>query len=133
MTTIKSPGGSNFPYYYKGGEIHCLKYGSYFNNETRLLAVMRAEEAFVAQPGRRLRLWVDFHESQLTDPVLAEFAASIRRLRLHIVRLAVVGCSGNDQWRLQAFGRHEGLDFRKLARFFDDPEDAKSWLVGEAY
>lgn len=30
---LKSPGGSLFPYYYKGGEIHCLKYGSKYKNE----------------------------------------------------------------------------------------------------
>lgn len=131
MTIIKSPGGSSFPYYYKGGELHCLKYGSYGANEERLLRVMRAEEEFVAQPGRRLRIWVDFYETQLSDTVLIEFAASVRRLRLHIVRLAIVGCSGPDQWRLQNFGRHEGLDLRKLARFFKDPEEAKAWLVCE--
>ena len=60
MPTQTSPGGSTFPYYYKGGEIHCLKYGGFFTDQEAVLTVMRAEEEFITQPNRQLRVWVDF-------------------------------------------------------------------------
>ena len=43
MPTPTSPGGSTFPYYYKGGEIHCLKFGGFLADEEALLTVMHAE------------------------------------------------------------------------------------------
>jgi hypothetical protein len=36
---MKSPGGSLFPYYYKGGEIHCLKYGNKYKDHEKLYPV----------------------------------------------------------------------------------------------
>lgn len=128
----KSPGGSTFPYYYQGGEIHCLKYGSFFANETALFAVMKAEEKFIAQPNRRLRIWVDFYETQLTDAVVLEFVESMHRLGNHLIKLAIVGCSRKDSWRLQRVGRKAGGLASVPVRFFRDPEDAKTWLVRES-
>lgn len=49
MPTQTSPGGSAFPYYDKGGELGCLKYGSFFADEEALLTVMRAEEQFIIE------------------------------------------------------------------------------------
>ena len=43
----KSPSGSLCPYYYMGGELHPLKYGSYFDKKEELLSVMKAEEEFI--------------------------------------------------------------------------------------
>ena len=37
MVMRKSPGGSLFPYYYKGGELFGLHYGSFFTDEEGLL------------------------------------------------------------------------------------------------
>ena len=60
-----SPSGSLCPYYYMGGELHPLKYGSHFDRKEELLAVMKV---------------------------------------LH-------------------------MDMGKAIRFYDDPEEAKKWLV----
>lgn len=131
MPTQKSPGGSNFPYYYKGGEIHALKYGSFFSDEAALFALMKAEEEFIAKPNRQLPIWVDFYETKLTDRVLVEFLKNIERLRPHILKLAVVGFSWFYQWRVRRLGKKLGIGFRVPVKFFSNPEDAKTWLVSE--
>ena len=56
---IKSPGGSLFPYYYKGGEIHCLKYGSKYKKYEELFELMRLEEEFIFKANKKLRIWID--------------------------------------------------------------------------
>lgn len=132
MPTQISPGGSTFPYYYKGGEIHCLKYGSFFTDEEALLSVMHAEEEFITQSNRQLRVWIDFYETRLTDKVLTELLRGLGRARQHIIKVAIVGCSWKDQWRLRLLGKKLGTGFPVPIRFFQDPEIAKTWLVGES-
>jgi hypothetical protein len=131
MYTQKSPGGSIFPYYYKGGEIHCLKYGSFFSNEEALFALMKAEEDFIMKPNRRLRIWVDFYETFLIEKVLIEFVESICRLSKHIIKLSIVGCSFKDKWRLRKLLKKSGIESLIVIKYFSDPEDAKTWLVRE--
>jgi hypothetical protein len=133
MYTQESPGGSTFPYYYKGGEIHCLKYGSFFSDEEALFTVIKAEEAFIAKPNRRLLIWVDFYETRLTGRILSEFAGSMNRLRPHIIKLAIVGCSFWEKQRLRFIARKSGEGLPAPTHFFADPEDAKTWLVSESF
>lgn len=127
---IKSPGGSTFPYYYKGGEIHALKYGSYFKDSTRLLGLMDAEEQFIQQrPAQKLRIWVDFYETELSEGIIARLAAHVTALDSQIIKLAIVGCSARDEKKiLKALNKANGVGGKPVC-FFDDPEDAKTWLV----
>ena len=122
-----------FPYYYKGGEIHCLKYGSFFSDEEALFALMKAEEEFIAKPDRQLLIWVDFYETRLTNRVLSEFVKNIKRLRPHIIKLAIVGCSFWEKQRLRYIDNRSGDGLPKGTQFFKDPEDAKTWLVSESF
>lgn len=129
---VKSPGGSTFPYYYKGGEIHGLKYGSFYSEEERLFAVMDAEADFIRKrPAQRLRAWVDFYETVLSDEVLLHFAHNILSFQDQLIKLAVAGFSSGDRARLKRLMKKEGLAFMVPVRFFDDPEDAKTWLVAD--
>ncbi len=121
-----------FPYYYKGGEIHCLKYGSFSSNEEFLLAVMKAEEAFIVGLNRHLLIWVDFYETKLTNQVLVEFIESINRLRPNILKLAIVGTPFLSKLRFNQLRKKLGMQLPS-ARFFSDPEDAKTWLVSESF
>ena len=132
MAIQKSPGGSMFPYYYKGGELFGAHYGSFFDNEGALLARMKGEEEFLLNSNRKLPFWVDFYESKLTDNVLIEFIESMHRLRSHIPRLAIVGCTFRDKRHLQSLIKKSGLEIPLPLRFFSDPEAAKTWLVGES-
>lgn len=126
---MKSPGGSLFPYYYKGGEIHCLKYGSKYNNEDELFKIMKLEEEFILKTNRKLKIWVDFYKTSISARVLQEFIENIRRLNEHIVKLSVVGLSGFNRWRLKNWIRKSQIKLN--ISFYADPEEAKTWLVSE--
>lgn len=128
MMIIKSPGGSIFPYYYKGGEIHCLKYGSFHANSESLFSLMKAEETFILGQPRRLAIWVDFYETELTREVMLEFAGNLARLQSHIRKLAIVGGYGSIH-RLRRYLRKQAPQLTIPIQYYGDPEEAKTWLV----
>ncbi|SEB91475.1 hypothetical protein [Paenibacillus sp. GP183] len=130
MNSIKSPGGSLFPYFYKNGEIHCLKYGSFYFNKDALFSLIKAEEEFILETHRRLDIWVDFYKTSLTQEVMNEFVESISRLNKSIRKLSIVGCSSIVKWRIRNKIKRNG-NISMSIKFFNDPEDAKSWLVME--
>ena len=84
MLLQKSPGGSVYPYYYKGGTLLGLHYGSFFKDEEALLARMRAEEQFITNSVRQTPLWIDFYKTKLKDRILDEFSSSILCLQKHL-------------------------------------------------
>ncbi|MBV6712534.1 hypothetical protein [Paenibacillus chitinolyticus] len=131
MYSIKSPGGSLFPYYYKGGEIHCLKYGSFFQDEAGLFKLMLEEEHFSGQRSQELRIWVDFYETRLSDDVIAAFVDHIGRLNAHIYKLTLVGCSFGSKLKLKKRLNRLDPPLKRPVSFFSDPEVAKTWLVRE--
>ena len=133
MVLQKSPGGSAYPYYFKGGTLLGLHYGSFFKDEEALLARMRAEEEFITNSVRQTPLWIDFYETKLTDKVLIEFSTSILRLQKHITKMAIVGCSFWNKRRLIKLGKQLGWKFQVPVRFFSDPEQAKTWLISETF
>lgn len=130
MVLKKSPGGSIFPYYYKNGELFGAHYESFAGKEKGLLERMKAEEEFFIQQHRALPYWVNFYGTRLTSPVLDEFTDSLSRLQKYIPRLAIVGCSLIDQWRLEQIRQRKNVNIP--IRYFRDPEIAKTWLVSEA-
>jgi hypothetical protein len=131
MNSQTSPGGSMFPYYYKNGELHCLKYGSFFNNEIALLILMKEEETFLVKPSIKIPVWVDFYETKLTDVLVQEFLQSMDRLQLYLRKLAIVGCSNWDKQRIQRTEKRLGIKFSLPVKYFMNPETAKTWLVKE--
>ena len=128
----KSPGGSVFPYYYKGGFLFGVHYGSFFDDEERLLERMKAEEGFITNSIRQTPIWIDFYESRLGEKVLVEFINSVFRMQAHITKLAIVGCSSKDRRRLTRALKRPGVELALPVRFFSDPEEAKTWLVSES-
>ncbi|MNB86899.1 hypothetical protein D3C75_338600 [compost metagenome] len=125
---VKSPGGSIFPYYYKGGEIHCLKYGSFHTDSKALFDLMKAEEAFILGQPKRLAIWVDLYETQLTKEVMVELSGNLIRLQSHIIKLAIVG-NYFSRHRLHRYLRKHAGQATVAIQYYDDPEDAKTWLV----
>ncbi|TYP72031.1 hypothetical protein [Paenibacillus methanolicus] len=130
MYSVKSPGGSLYPYYYKGGEIHCLKYGSFYRNKDSLVALMKEEEDFILGKKRRMRIWVDFYKTNVTNEVIAEFVESICRIAPSISKLSIVGCPAFTTWKIRS--RLRKVRKSLPLKFFVDPEDAKTWLVSES-
>ncbi len=128
MTSKKSPGGSIFPYYYKNGELFGVHYESFAGRESELLERIKAEEQFIIQQHYPLPYWANFYGTRLTDEVVGEFLHSIGRLQSCIPKLAIVGCSVIGKWRMERARKKLGI--RIPLRYFSDPEEAKTWLVG---
>ena len=124
---MKSPGGSMFPYYYKGGEIHCLKYGSKYHNEDSLFKLMEEEQEFIFNINRKLKIWVDFYKTTITDRVLQEFINHLQRINDRIDKISIVGLTGLNVWRIKRKIRKSGINL--IISFYKDPEDAKTWLI----
>ncbi|WP_413376595.1 hypothetical protein [Paenibacillus taichungensis] len=124
---MKSPGGSIFPYYYKGGEIHCLKYGSKHKDQNKLFDVMRQEEAFILGINKKLKVWVDMYETKITKEVLDQLICNMNNLKNHVDKLSFVGLSGKDRWKLKR--RLKSLGMGQFVSFYADPEEAKTWLI----
>jgi hypothetical protein len=129
MLSKKSPGGANFPYYYKNGELFGAHYESFEEREQDLLALMRAEEEFMIKQNHPLPYWVNFYGTNLTNVISIEFMQSMNRLNRYIPKLAIVGCSIIEKWRMEKARKEVSLPIP--VRYFNDPEVAKCWLVNE--
>lgn len=131
MPFKRSPGGSIFPYPYKGGELFGLHLASFGTDEDALISRMTAEEAFFIKQNRSIGLWIDFYESKLTDRVISEFLEFLQHTGNQVLKLGLVGCSGKDQRRINKHLKENGHFESLPVRYFNDPEDAKTWLVSE--
>jgi hypothetical protein len=131
LLSKKSPGGAMFPYYYKNGELFGAHYESFEKRENDLLALMSAEEEFMIKQNHPLPYWVNFYGTRLTNTVSVEFMQSMNRLHRYIPKLAIVGCSTIEKWRMEK--ARKKVNAAMTVRYFIDPEEAKSWLVGETH
>jgi|SRR5215208_299620 len=131
MLTQKSPSGALFPYYYKNGELFGLHLGSYFSNEDGVIAMMKAEALFFSGQHRQLGLWIDFYETKLTDRVIQEFIEMVKAMVPRVIRLGIVGCSFINRWKIKRLIKKAELLASLPIRFYEDPEEAKTWLVSE--
>ncbi|MBH5317663.1 hypothetical protein I6N90_07595 [Paenibacillus sp. GSMTC-2017] len=114
----------------KGGEVHCLKYGSFFKEHIRLFETMKAEEAFIKQTNKSLRIWIDLYDTKITREVLVELVESLNRIGKHIHKLTIVGLNFRTKWMLNSLIKKHDYHYLSIA-YFVDPEDAKTWLVNE--
>ena len=126
---IKSPGGSLFPYYYKGGEIHCLKYGSKYKKYEELFELMRLEEEFIFKANKKLRIWIDLYETSTTEIVLQELVNNLNNLNGYVTKISFVGLSSISKWQLKR--KIKNLKLEYPVSFFSDPEEAKTWLISD--
>lgn len=131
----KSPSGSLCPYYYMGGELHPLKYGSYFSDKEKLFEVMKAEEEFILKSSgqHNRRIWIDLYQTKLDDEVISALVAHIKAIQPKIFRLCLVGCSLSEERKIKAQMLQNELPVANQVKFFSDPEKAKQWLVGEVF
>jgi len=131
MQSNQSPGGSKFPYYYKGGQLYCLHLGSYGADEQKVIDLIGAETDFLLGQCRSMPVWVDFYETKLTSRVLAAWVVCLVKTHALIPKLGVVGCGWVARWRMRrALARAPELAALPV-RYFADPEDAKTWIVSE--
>jgi hypothetical protein len=128
MVVKKSPGGSVYPYNYKGGELFGLHLGSFFNNESGVIDRIKKEESFILKQNMKIGMWFDFYQTKMTDKVINEFIDTISNLQNHIIKMAIVGCSFKDKWRINRIAKKR---VSIPLKYYDDPEEAKTWLVTE--
>jgi hypothetical protein len=128
MQKKESPGGSRYPYYYKGGELFGLHLGGFLKDEDGFLERLKAEEDFIVKQNMHTGIWFDLCQTRMTDRVVAEFFAAIQRLQNRMTKMAIVGVSPIDRWKLSRYSRNK---ITLPVKYFDDPEDAKGWLVAE--
>ena len=107
------------------------EFGSFYSEEDKLFAVMRAEEDFVMKRSGKLRIWVDLYKTTISETVLTKFCESIIHMQTSILWLAIIGLSLKDQRRLLHLMKNPEFASILPIRFFSDPEDSKSWLVSE--
>ena len=126
----KSPSGSLFPYYYKNGALHCLKYGSYYRNEDALLETIEREERFFIESGERLNVWIDLYCTRISGRVLDRLIGNLCAIAPQARRIAIVmGASPLSELRIKSRLRRRPELSDTAIRFFRDPEDAKTWIV----
>lgn len=128
---LKSPGGSVYPYCYKGGELHCLKYGSFHNDTEGLKGLMNEEEKFIMGLHRSLRIWIDLYETNVNDEVIQALTDSLKRMEHNIVKLAFVGCSLSTKIKLKKAIKNYPEKIDIPMKYYSDPEVAKTWIVSE--
>lgn len=127
----KSPSGALFPYYYKNGELFGMHLGSYFSNEEEVIAMMKSEEIFFSLRHRPMGMWIDFYDTELTDRVIEAFVEVIEHMSPCITRLAIVGTSFLARWKMNKLIKKAAPLACLPVRYFEDPEEAKTWLVSE--
>jgi hypothetical protein len=127
----KSPSGAIFPYYYQNGELFGMHLGSYFSDEEGVIAMMQAEETFLTLRHRPMGIWIDFYDTELTDRVIEVFVGMIQQISPQITRLAIVGCPFIARWKINKLIRKTAPLACLPVRHFEDPEEAKTWLVSE--
>ncbi len=131
MLTQKSPSGAMFPYYYKNGELFGMHLGSYFSDEDGVIAMMKAEATFSARQHRRLGLWIDFYETKLTERVIEEFIEMIEQMRTRVTKLAIVGVPFLARRKINRLIKKTEVLASLPVKYYEDPEEAKTWLVSE--
>jgi hypothetical protein len=131
MQIQKSPSGALFPYYYKNGELFGMHLGSYFSDEEGVIAMMKAEAEFSTRQHRQLGLWIDFYETKLTDRVIQEFVEMLKQMRARVTKLGIVGASFIARRKINRLIKNTEVLASLPVRYYEDPEDAKTWLVSE--
>lgn len=131
MLLQKSPSGAIFPYYYQNGELFGMHLGSYFSDEEGVIAMMQAEETFFTLQHRPIGVWIDLYDTDLTDRVIEAFVEMIEHIGPQVTKLAMVGCPLIARWKIsRRIKKTQSLTCLPV-RYFEDPEEAKTWLVSE--
>ncbi len=124
----KSPSGALSPYYYKGGYFHGIHYGSYFDDSSALLSMMKEEEAFILKSPEKRRILIDLYETNMAGSLAQKIAEHIARISPLIIKLAIA----SDKKTLRQLQKAiiKGTSLRNGQIYFcTDMEEAKTWLV----
>jgi hypothetical protein len=94
-----------------------------------LLAEMKAAEAVLSkQADHSLLVAVDAHQTEMTDELVEWFSSFATRAHNPLRKMAILGIS---PFKRAWYRWTKGIIWPKSARFLNDYEDAKDWLIGE--
>jgi hypothetical protein len=129
---MKSPSGSNFPYYYKNGIIHAIKLGNLKKNEEKFFQLIKAEKEFILNQNTTSTIWIDLYATSLSKKNAYSLVSLLNGLSKKISKCALVGLSLLNRIKIRGLIAHENISNMQI-RFYKDPEDAKTWLVGKVF
>lgn len=125
-----SPSGALSPYYYKGGYLHGIHYGSFFDDMPALREMMQREEDFILRSPQSRRIMIDLYETRLTKPMLAQFVAHLERLRPRTAKLSIAAGGKTLRALRKALSKSAVLPMGGIY-LCADMEEGKTWLVSE--
>lgn len=128
-----SPSGANCPYYFKGGILRPLKYGSFFDDMDALKDMIMKEEDFILhkQPSDKRCILLDLYETNITAEMVKYLVEHIIRISYKIWKLAIVGCNRKVQKLILKQLKVKKSHLYSQILFHTDMETAKDWLVSE--
>lgn len=128
-----SPSGANCPYYFKGGILRPLKYGSFFDDMDALKDMIMKEEDFILhrQPSDKRSILLDLYETNITELMVKELVDHIIRISFKIWKLAIVGCNRKVKKLILKELKIAKSPLYSQILFHTDMETAKDWLVSE--
>jgi hypothetical protein len=103
-------------------------YGS--DREGVVAELTAAEEMFSRHFGDRVRVDMDIALTDMMPEIVAFFNAHTGEPSDPIFKLAVIGVPGWKKWWYQVSKK---IRWPKNARFFDEHEKAKAWLITERF
>jgi hypothetical protein len=111
-------------------DIWCLDFSGFAADRAGLIAEIEASDAVIRQQREdSLLVAVDLCKMEMTPEIAEFFRVNASRPRNPIRKMAVLYVtSGRRLW----YRLTRRVTWPKQARFFDDYEKAKDWLVGEA-
>jgi hypothetical protein len=133
MNLAYSPSGSVCPYYFMGGELHPLHYGSYFDDKNGLFEIIKAEEKFILNSSgiNNRCIWIDLYETTLDNEAIDFLLNHLLAINSKIYKLGLFGCSKIIQWKISKKMKQKNIDLFTKTKYFSDPENAKMWLIGK--
>jgi hypothetical protein len=130
---IKSPSGSACPYYFMGGELHPLHYGSYFDDKKGLFEIIKAEEIFILNSfgKNNRRIWIDLYDTNFDNEAIDFLLDHLEAINAKILKLGLFGLSNINQCKISKKMKNKNNDLYIKTKYFNDPEEAKMWLIGK--
>jgi hypothetical protein len=112
---------------YREVPLWCCDFGGFGSDRDSLVAEIAAAQAVIDRAGKNsLLIAVDLNDATLSGDIIAFFKCYAGQALHPVRRMAILGVSGFQRCR------HRRV-WPKTARFFDDWEQAKKWLVTERF
>lgn len=124
-----SPSGSLDTYYFMGGILNPIHYGSYFNDMDAFCDIMAAEEAHILASRKTRRINVDLYETNLTPAVRQKLCQHFARISSRITKLGIYGADAATRRALKKHLIKGGCLGAGQLWFHRDPEVLKAWTV----